>query len=157
MGRTKILFLLVIVVCTVSCASMAPSVAPGPGEEIASGLASPYIPLVSPGTLPYVESFGKTILVANQSGSSLVSLYFETTPFVEGEEATNLLGDLVLPSGAMVSLSVSDLPWIAEELVFDSYGRVYVTAFSSDGEEYSLIWYPTSDLWAIVLKSESQR
>ena len=153
MKRVFILFLLFIFVVTVSCTSVAtmPPVAPDQGEEEVSGIASPYRPFLSSEELPFVESFGKTIMVINQSGFSFEHLSFETKPAIEIGEATNLLGKQDFPSGSMISLPVSELPWLSEELVFDAYGRVYITALSQEGKKYSLVWYPTSDLWTIVL------
>ncbi len=131
-----------------------PPVAPDQGEAEVSGIASPYRPFLSPIEVPYVESFGKTIMVINRSGYSFKHLSFETKPVIEIGEATNLLGRQDFPSGSMLSLSVSELHWLSEELVFDAYGRVYVTAISQEGDRYALVWYPTSDLWTIVLEAE---
>jgi hypothetical protein len=100
---------------------------------------------------------GDYFLVTNNAGYPLNTLYVinpstqEEPENIEDIVSTNLLSGFTLRSGSVVKIATEDVPWIADQLPFDVYGRVIVLAQDIDGDYYQKVWYPTSDTWNIEL------
>jgi hypothetical protein len=101
---------------------------------------------------PDVGSQGDVILISNRSGVVLEDLRLED-PFTSPSE-TDLLADGGMLPGTTVQVAVADVPWIADQLPFDTYGRVVVSAVDELGDSYSKYWYPSSDSWHIEVFAE---
>ncbi len=99
-----------------------------------------------------VESFGSSLVIANATGYPLKQLFLEhkRMNLMDGSEV-NLLEDQVLQSGKRARIQVSDLPHLAEQLSFDAYATLTVSAYDTDGDLYVKYWHPTTDLWLIEL------
>jgi hypothetical protein len=107
-------------------------------------------------SLEDIPSFGPTIVVANHTDAVLQSLYIGHVPpqQMDGSQ-TNLLGTQSLDANKEARIAVADLPELAEDLVFDAYATLYVTAFDREGNRYMKLWHPTTDRWAVALDYEA--
>jgi len=94
---------------------------------------------------------GDYFLITNGTEYPLSALYV-IDPTKNNEIAsTNLLGDMVLLPTRIVHIATDDVPWIADQLPFDTYGRVEIQAEDTDGDLYRRLWFPTTDIWNIEL------
>ena len=100
-------------------------------------------------TLPPPQ--GDYFLITNGTEYPLSALYV-IDPTKNNEIAsTNLLGDMILLPTRIVHIATDDVPWIADQLPFDTYGRVEIQAEDTDGDLYRRLWFPTTDIWNIEL------
>nr|WP_319475079.1 hypothetical protein [uncultured Sphaerochaeta sp.] len=94
---------------------------------------------------------GDYFLITNGTEYPLSALYV-IDPTKNNEIAsTNLLGDMILLPTRIVHIATEDVPWIADQLPFDTYGRVEIRAEDTDGDMYQRLWFPTTDIWNIEL------
>nr|WP_321264383.1 hypothetical protein [uncultured Sphaerochaeta sp.] len=100
-------------------------------------------------TIP--PSQGDYFLITNGTEYPLSALYVIDPTDNDEIASTNLLGDMVLLPTRIVHIATDDVPWIADQLPFDTYGRVEILAEDTDGDIYKRLWFPTTDIWNIEL------
>lgn len=103
---------------------------------------------------PVPPSQGDHVDIVNATGYALQDLFLEEPTNSQGQQPVDLLGTSLFPAGSTVRIQTADMPWIAEQLPFDVYGKVLVTAQDTDGDYYRKTWYPTTDIWRIDLTLE---
>jgi hypothetical protein len=91
------------------------------------------------------------ILIHNRTGVSIEHLYMSEEI---NEPNTDLLNSKLFTSGSAVRINTEAVPWIADQLPFDTYGHVSILAIDQYGNQYRTQWYPSSDPWDIVLTDD---
>ena len=103
---------------------------------------------------PQIPSFGDQIIISNSTANSLEKLYIEIQS-LEGDDVSmvNILDTMLLAPAMTIEISISDMPWVSDQLGENASEIVIITAFAADGTMYQKYWYPAYDNWYIEFTS----